>query len=94
MNKYLLIYELSKPFHEYEQFYKAIASYEKYIKLFSSSYIIKTNSLPKLIVDNLSGYLNPDDKICVIKIDDELVYEAFNTKINIKMEMPKTINLS
>jgi hypothetical protein len=83
MNKYLLTYELSKPFHEYEQFYKAISSYEEYIKLFSSAYIITTNSLPKLIVDNLSRYLNPDDKLCVIKIDDELVHEGFNMKIDI-----------
>jgi len=78
MNKYLICCQFTKPIFEYENFHRAISSYESTVKLFSSVYIIITNSNADLILENLSPQIKPDDKLFITKIDEEYAGKGFD----------------
>lgn len=67
MTCYIISYDLRAPGRNYEQLYAAIRSYEKWAHINESMWAVVTNNSAVAIRDNLTQFLDANDRLFVIK---------------------------
>ena len=67
MTCYIISYDLCAPGRNYEQLYAAIRSYEKWAHINESMWAVVTNNSAVAIRDNLTQFLDANDRLFVIK---------------------------
>jgi CRISPR/Cas system-associated endoribonuclease Cas2 len=67
MATYIVSYDLKKPGQNYEQLYEAIKSYDTWAHINESVWAVVTTNTAVQVRDNLSQYIDNNDRIFVIK---------------------------
>ncbi len=74
MKCYIISYDLVNQ-KNYEELWKAIKKYHSWAKITESTWAVQTESSAKQIRDNLSQFLDQDDRIFVIKSGAEAAWK-------------------
>lgn len=74
MTCYIISYDLRAPGRNYEQLYAAIRSYEKWAHINDSLWAIVTSSSAVGIRDNLTRFVDANDRLFVIKSGTEAAW--------------------
>jgi len=67
MATYIVSYDLLKPGQNYERLYDAIKSYTRWARVNESLWAVVTTNTAVQIRDNLSKYIDANDRIFVVK---------------------------
>ena len=68
LKSYIIVYDLLKPGANYNELYEAIRAYGTWGKITESCWIIVTTDSAPTIRDNLSRYLDLNDRIFVSRL--------------------------
>jgi CRISPR/Cas system-associated endoribonuclease Cas2 len=74
MATYIVSYDLVKPGRNYEDLYNAIRSYGNWGKVNESVWAIVTATTAAQVRDNLSKYMDANDRIFVVKSGSEAAW--------------------
>lgn len=67
----LITYELTKPEEEYTNFYNSLNKLGEGRHYLPFTWFVNTEDTPQQIKKVLEGYLNPDDKLFIVKISSD-----------------------
>ena len=67
MATYIISYDLKKPGQNYDQLYEAIKSYGTWARINESVWAVVTTNSAVYIRDHLTGFIDTNDRLFVIK---------------------------
>lgn len=72
---YIISYDLRAPGRNYEQLYAAIKAYGKWAHINESLWAVVTDTNAVAVRDNLTKYLDPNDRLFVVKSGVEAAWK-------------------
>lgn len=81
MSSFIVSYDLISD-KDYSKLYEAIRDYDSFAHVLESVWIINSSDSSTTIRDNLSSYMDSDDKLFVAKLSGESAWRNLSTKIS------------
>jgi hypothetical protein len=78
MKSYLIGYDLRRPGQDYKDLIEAIKNLGAWWHCLDSTWIIKSNLTAEQIRDNLTPYIDDNDKLLVVKLFREAAWTGFD----------------
>jgi len=67
-NTYLISYDLYKPRRDYDDLYKYLKSFPRWVHIFESMWLIKSNKEYETISNEIENTVYPEDRISISRV--------------------------